>query len=203
MSVEQTTQLIQLILNSVLLMVVCVIALGRLGVRQASLEETLKATTRQYATLWQVAREAKGSQQRSSFQHRLVQAKKVLRQQQQHYLLSYYSLLATYYAFLFSIFSIFTLTLRTLIQGDWLIGFALGLFMVSVTGLLAGVGLTLVELHNSKLPFWDEIEEIVGIRKNAGQPVKLPQVQSYRQPGRASRHKPLALRPAPRGARVS
>lgn len=203
MSVEQTTQLIQLILNSVLLTVVCVIALGRLGVRQTGLEENLRSTNRQYATLCQVASEAEGSQRFALFQNRLVQAKKALRQLQRHYILTYYSLLATYYAFLFAIVSTFMLTLRTLINADWLIGVALGLFMVSITGLLLGVGLTLIDLHHSKLPFREDIEEMFGISKVSGKTSRGSQVRPFRPVGRAARKQALELRSSARGARVS
>ncbi|WP_421657020.1 DUF2721 domain-containing protein [Leptothermofonsia sp. ETS-13] len=164
MSVEQTTQLIQLILNSVLLTIACALALGRLGIRQATVEEHLKAASRHYSDLLDLKGEMEESSRILSLR-RLSQTKKVLRQLQQRYQVLYQSLLATHYAFLFAVISTFMMTLRALVNADWLITLAIGLFVISVSVLLLGVGLTLVEVHHSKLPLWQEVEGMLNLDK--------------------------------------
>jgi hypothetical protein len=57
MSVEQTTQLIQLILNSVLMTVACTLLLSRITMRQTALEEQLHAANRQCLELLGVSSE--------------------------------------------------------------------------------------------------------------------------------------------------
>jgi hypothetical protein len=79
--------------------------------------------------------------------------------------MTHYSLLATYYAFLFSAISTFIVTLRTLINADWLIVIALRLFIVSVAGLLLGVGLAVVDLHTSRTPLWQEVGGMLNVSK--------------------------------------
>ena len=59
MSVEQTTQLIQLILNSMLMIVACALLLSRITTRQAALEESLQAANRQCLELLGLSGEPK------------------------------------------------------------------------------------------------------------------------------------------------
>ncbi len=192
MSVEQTTQLIQLILNSVLLTVACALALGRLGIRQATVEEHLKAASRHYSDLLELRGEMEGNGKVLSLQSRLNQAKKTLRQLQQRYQVLHQSLLATHYAFLFAVISTFTMTLRSLVNADWLINLAIGLFVVSVSVLLLGVGWTLVEIHHSKLPLWQEVEGMLSLDR----PVRPnPQAKMARATSRRARYRSLESRP--------
>ncbi|MCL6436026.1 MAG: DUF2721 domain-containing protein [Leptolyngbyaceae cyanobacterium HOT.MB2.61] len=199
MSVEQTTQLIQLILNSVLLTVACALALGRLGIRQATVEEHLKAASRHYSDLLELRGEMEGNGKVLPLQSRLNQAKKALRQLQQRYQVLHQSLLATHYAFLFAVISTFMMALRALVNADWLITLAIGLFVVSVSVLLLGVGWTLVEIHHSKLPLWQEVEGMLSLDR----PVRLnPQAKMVRATTRRARYRSLESRPPVR-ARVS
>ncbi len=199
MSVEQTTQLIQLILNSVLLTVACALALGRLGIRQATVEEHLKAASRHYSDLLELRGEMEGNGKVLPLQSRLNQAKKALRQLQQRYQALHQSLLATHYAFLFAVISTFMMALRALVNADWLITLAIGLFVVSVSVLLLGVGWTLVEIHHSKLPLWQEVEGMLSLDR----PVRLnPQAKMVRATSRRARYRSLESRPPVR-ARVS
>jgi uncharacterized membrane protein YdbT with pleckstrin-like domain len=199
MSVEQTTQLIQLILNSVLLTVACALALGRLGIRQATVEEHLKAASRHYSDLLELRGEMEGNGKVLPLQSRLNQAKKALRQLQQRYQVLHQSLLATHYAFLFAVISTFMMALRALVNADWLITLAIGLFVVSVSVLLLGVGWTLVEIHHSKLPLLQEVEGMLSLDR----PVRLnPQAKMVRATTRRARYRSLESRPPVR-ARVS
>lgn len=166
MSVEQTTQLIQLILNSVLLTVACVLVLGRVGVRQTALEDRMKTATRQLASILDLVG-SPDSGGKLPPHIRLGQAKKSLRQLQRHYQINHYSHLVAYYAFLLAILSTFTLALRTLLNADWLISIALGLFVISISGLALSIGLTLIDLHYSRISLWEEMEGMLELGKRS------------------------------------
>ncbi|MGA7937150.1 MAG: DUF2721 domain-containing protein [Kovacikia sp.] len=162
MSVEQTTQLIQLILNSVLMTVVCALAWGRLGMRHAAAEEKLQTASHWYANLLEAENAPRTANNGVSPREvHSLQAKKTLRRLQRRYQVTHYSLLATHYALLFSIGSILTMALRALINVDWLIVAALGLFVIGVASLLLGVGLTLIDLHTSDRSLREEVQEML------------------------------------------
>lgn len=161
MSVEQTTQLIQLILNSMLMMVACALLLSRISLRQTALEEGLQAARQSLERLdlgnehWS---EGKGVDRSTS---RVLQAKKHLRQLQHRYRVVRYSVLANAYALVCAIASTLTLALRTLINLEWLVPISLGLFVFGVTLLLLGVGLMLLDLHTADRALWDEITSLL------------------------------------------
>jgi hypothetical protein len=182
MSVEQTTQLIQLILNSVLLTVACALTLGRLGVRQSAIEERLRVANRHYSELL-------GAGVERTQTPKLAQAKKSRRSLHRHRRLTHYSLLAANYALLFSIISLLVITLRALVDGDWLIMLALGLFVVSAGLLLVGIGLTLLDLHSSRLPLWEEVKGMVQL----GQPSQAAKARKRAPANSSSR----LLKPSP------
>jgi len=159
MSVEQTTQLIQLILNSVLMMVACVLLLNRISLRQIALEERLQLANRQCSD-WV------GGENRSDghgVDRALLQAKKHLRQLQYRYKVVRYGMLADSYALVCAIASTLTLSLRTLLDLEWLVPLSLGMFVLGVTLLLLGVGLTLIDLHTLDRSLWDEITQLLGV----------------------------------------
>lgn len=145
MSIDQTTQLIQLTLNSVLLLASCALLSHRLGVRHLAIEERLQTTMRQYAVM-----EAKPSD-------RFLQTKKQLRQLQHRHRLTHYSLVTIHLALLLSLASTLTLSLRMLLPLDWLVIVALGLFCLSLAVLLVGVALTLIDLYTCDRALWDEV----------------------------------------------
>ena len=162
MSVEQTTQLIQLILNSVLMMVACALLLSRIMLRQTALEESLQAANRQCVELLGLGQErlseGKGSDRLTS---RLLQAKKQLRQLQHRYKVMRYSVLANAYALMCAIASTLSLALRTVINLEWLVPISLGVFVFGVTLLLLGVCLMLIDLHTADRALWDEITSLL------------------------------------------
>jgi hypothetical protein len=183
MSVEQTSQLIQLILNSVLMTFICMMAMGRLGVRHTAVEERLKQASYQYADLRQ-----KG--QRIASEPRPTQAKKALLHLKRRHQVTRYSLLLAHYALLFAISSTLAMVLRALIYADWLIIFSLCVFVVSVLLLLVSIGLTLLDLQTSRLPLWEEMKLMFQL----GQRKKTPKTAT--KPVRPARRS-LKQRPSP------
>lgn len=162
MSVEQTTQLIQLILNSVLMTFACALLLSRISLRQTTLEERLQAANRQCVDLLGVSSEGRGEVQKADRStSRVLQAKKHLRQLQHHYKVIHYGVLANAYALLCAIASTLTLSLRALVNLEWLVPLSLGLFVFGVTLLLLGVGLMLLDLHTADRSLWEEITHLL------------------------------------------
>ncbi|GAB4339275.1 MAG: hypothetical protein OHK0047_29970 [Leptolyngbyaceae cyanobacterium] len=151
MSVEQTTQLIQLMLNSMLMGVVCALVLGGLTARHSTLSEEIQAL--QQAGVQETNREAVRSQ--------------VSRRQQRYFHTRYrimgYGVMMAYYALLFSILSGFLLALRGLFGWDWLVPVALALFAIGISTLLVAVGLTLIEWHLSNRPLLDEAGNLLSM----------------------------------------
>lgn len=149
MSIEQTSQLLQLILNSVLLLLGCILLLNWLGLRQAAIEEQQNRFMHQGAELLESDR-AGGSRGSSALaENRWLQIRKYLRQLQQRYQILQASLLAAHSALVLAIGSTLTLALRTLLNLDWLIPLSLSLFVVAVVVLLGSVLLVLVELYQT------------------------------------------------------
>jgi hypothetical protein len=203
MSVEQTTQLIQLILNSVLMTVACALALSRLGTRHTFIEEKLQTANQWYTSLLETEKEVRAADGGASFREvRLFQAKKSLRRLQRRYTVTHYSLLATHYALLFSIGSIFTMTLRALINADWLIVAALGLFVVGVACLLLGIGLTLIDLHSSDLHLLEEVQGMLTTDRATVQARSNSRMRSLKPSDRPTRQATPKAKPVARTSRV-
>ncbi|MGI0486201.1 DUF2721 domain-containing protein [Pantanalinema rosaneae CENA516] len=160
MSVEQSTQLIQLILNSILISVACALVLGGLTARQAALEERLQLLARQYYDYADVEGSAGWRSDRLSY------VKKALRQVQYRCQISHYSVLAVHYALLFSIVSVLILAFRTAISLEWLIPVALACFIFGIAIMLLGVGLTLIDLHLSDRPLLEDMRGILNLGIN-------------------------------------
>ena len=133
MSVEQTTQLIQLILNSVLMIVACAFILAGLLLRRSALEQRLQTTSLEYCQVLHLAYRSQGD--------RLLLLKKQLRHLQQQVRLAQKGTIAIHYAFMVFVASTFTLSLRTVVDVAWLITAALGAIHSPAIDLaLAGVG---------------------------------------------------------------
>ncbi|PSB18215.1 DUF2721 domain-containing protein [Phormidesmis priestleyi ULC007] len=162
MSVEQTTQLIQLILNSVLMIVACAFILAGLLLRRSALEYRLQTTSLEYCQVLHLAYESQGD--------RLLLLKKQLRHLQQQVKLAQKGTISIHYAFLVFVASTFTLSLRTVVDATWLITTALALFVVGIGILLLSVTLLLLDLHKSDRPFWQELKGMIELRHDrAGQ----------------------------------
>lgn len=160
MSVEQTTQLIQLILNSVLMSVACALVLGGLTTRHSTLSSQFHALSRQGDDLDSHIPPSPPN----DFLRNRTYNRAQLRRFQSRYQLSRYSVLASYYALLFSILSCFSLALRGLLQWNALITLAMVLFVLGVTILLLAIGLTITDLHLDDFPIGDTIKQTVKSR---------------------------------------
>lgn len=155
MSVEQTTQLIQLLLNSVLMVMASVIALGSLLMRHNTLREGLRACHREYVEDLKQSTDA--PRDRSSFKRRL----QVL---VTSYQTSYASVQVLYVALGCFALSTLSLSLRTFLQWNGFISVSLGLFVLGTGLLLLGVGLALLEFYRSRRHLQDELTALVGVR---------------------------------------
>ena len=138
MSVEQTTQLIQLILNSVLMSVACALMLSSLTVRHDAIGDRLEE-----------GRQDDRLKKELDLTRNPALTRRQLQRLQQRYSISRYSVLTAYYALFFSALSCFTLALRGILDWNWLISIALGIFVFGIATLLVAVGLTLIEIHLS------------------------------------------------------
>ena len=160
MSVEQTTQLIQLILNSVLMVVACAFILAGLLLRRSALEQRLQTTSLEYCQVLHLAYDSQGD--------RLLLLKKQLRHLQQQVKLAQKSTIAIHYAFMVFVASTFSLSLRTVWDGAGLITIALALFVLGIGILLLSVTLLLLDLHQSDRPFWQEVKGLMILNKSGG-----------------------------------
>ena len=164
MSIEQTAQLIQLILNSMLMVVGCASVAGRLGMRHSALTDRLQNSVDCYAEALEI--ESSLARQPLAADPRLILAKKQLRQLQSRHTLTSASLLAVHAALFLAIANVFLLALRSLLELDWLIPLSFGVFIAGIASLLLGVGLTLIDLHRVDRALWDEVRELLSL----GQP---------------------------------
>jgi hypothetical protein len=128
MNVEQTTQLIQLILNSALMVVGSAILLGSMILRQGQLAARPAAESRPAGAMNEVDRSAKNLLKRqTTFTQR--------------------SILMMAYASGGFMVSMLILVFRTFIEFNGLIPFSLALFCLSTVALFAGVTMLLFSLH--------------------------------------------------------
>jgi hypothetical protein len=155
MSVEQTTQLMQLILNSLLAVVGCALLSNRLAARYTTIEAQFQSLTRHYADLLTVASEIRSEQ--------LVQTKKQLRHLRYRQQIMHYSVVAVHGALLLVIASAFLLSLRALLPIEALISLSLGLFAIAIATLLVSVGLTLIDLQSSQRSLREDVGELLSL----------------------------------------
>lgn len=163
MSVEQTSQLIQLILNSVLMSVACALVVGSLTARHGTINDQLQALSRKDEEEVRVGRSNSALELSRSRSQRHQ-----LRRLQYRYQISRYSVIAAYYALLFCIVSCLALTLRGIIQWNVLISLALGLFVLGVATLLLAIGLTLIDWHLGDRPLLDEATRLLSFGNGSG-----------------------------------
>lgn len=152
MSIEQTPPLLQLLLNSVLLSLGCLLSLGRFSTRSTYLDNQISALLQQGNELSTARR---SGQLDAAWETRLLPLKRYLRQLQRRQRLVHNSQVAVHYALLLSIGSTFLLSLRSLLEVDGLVSLSLGLFVLSVAALLVGAGCALIELHHVELQHVD------------------------------------------------
>jgi hypothetical protein len=159
MTVEQTTQLIQLVLNSVLMVLACAFVLGGLLLRRSVLENRLQTTSIEYFQILHRVNDLRGESDGHLQSHRFRFLKKRLRHLQQQVKATHVSILGLYYALMLFATSVFSLSMRTIVSAAWLISSAMALFLGGVVILLFSVALVLLELHKSENPVWQEMRE--------------------------------------------
>lgn len=180
MNVEQTGQLIQLILNSLLLVTTCVIVLSSLLMRYSSIVHRFRAAQQEYFKLLQGAEQFRGD--------RLKQLHSQLRALRQHYRLTHLSVLIAHYALLFCVASTLVMAFRAFIPVDGLIHLALALFVIGITILMISIGVTLFDLYRANQSVWQEMNWALSLGK--AQPVVLSGAPMKRASRRSS-PKPL------------
>lgn len=166
MTVEQTNQLIQLTLNSVLMIVACGMVLTGVLRRYRAIAEQLQAVTREYFDLAEPGERWQGD--------RLLFLKSQIRQLRQSYKMTQVSVQTTYSALALLVASTLSMSLRTLVGLDWLIHLSLALFVIGVGILLLGVGVALFDSYIASRPLWDEVNWVL----NLGDARSLPALPS-------------------------
>ncbi|HEY9647075.1 MAG TPA: DUF2721 domain-containing protein [Chroococcidiopsis sp.] len=159
MAIEQTSQLIQLIMNSVLMAIACVILLSGLLVRHNTLGEGLRHLGQRYADGLSQADPIRGE--------RLSELREQLYQLRYRHRAAHVSVMVVYYALWSFVGSTFALALRTLLPWNGLISLALLLFLGGAGILVIGVGLTLVDFHRARRSLSDELLAITGLKTTA------------------------------------
>lgn len=161
MSVEQTTQLIQLILNSVLMSVACALVLGGLTARHAAIGQQIQHRR------WEGQDSAELSSLGMVTPGRQRQSRKQRQQLRYRYQLARYSVLSAYYALLFSGLSCFILVIRGMVDWNLLIPVSLGFFVIGVATLLVAVGLTLIDWHLGDRSLLEETHKLLSFGQDA------------------------------------
>jgi Protein of unknown function (DUF2721) len=203
MDIEQTTQLIQLILNSILMVNVCVLLLIGLMPRQTGLNQRLQTIGREYAELLHDTPLARSIDLPTGRNHRQLHLKKQLRQLQQRYKTAQSVVVLTCSALLLFTASTLLLALRTIVNGLWLIPGSLGLFCMGIAILLLSIIVTLIDLNATERSLWQELKEWLGIGSEAKTPFRLPRAP-MRNPAsiKALTHPPTKRTPSRAKAKV-
>jgi hypothetical protein len=151
MSIEETSQLIQLILNSVLMVLTCAFVLGGLLVRRSILENRLQIASIEYFQAMHRFGETPPPQ--------LRMLKNQLRYAQQQVKPSQNGILTLYYATILFVLSTFALAIRMAISADWLISLSIALFVAGIVILLLSLAIVLLEFHRADRPFLQEVRD--------------------------------------------
>lgn len=149
MSIEQTTQLIQLILNSVLMVAVGVVVWLGLMLRWVWLDSLLRGVDGDVSRdglkvlgdrPWRLEQRWGRVAGRS-----LMALRRNNRRLKRHHQMVTMSLLVAHGSLLLLVSSTLLLALRTLMQANWLIQLSLGVFVLGVGGVLLALGLCLTD----------------------------------------------------------
>lgn len=149
MNIEQTSQLIQLILNSVLMVFSCIVLLSVLLLRHVALVEGLRNLNREYLAL--INHPVIFKSDRLSHLKHLVQLRR------KRYKAAHGSILVICYALILFVLSTFVLALRTVLGWNGLIQLSLNLFMAGIGLLLLGIVWAALDFHQSKRSLLDEL----------------------------------------------
>ncbi|MGC1309179.1 MAG: hypothetical protein WA885_18300 [Phormidesmis sp.] len=155
MGIEQTSQLILLILNSALMLLLSAVMVGGAWLRQQSLALQLQQVRSRYRRLTQNMTQGPIQPAPSAQQNAIskIQIKAELKQVREHrqrlknqYLWSHLGMLMLHMGLTVFSVSLFALALRSLLSFDSLIPAALFLFTVGSGGLLAGASCLLIDM---------------------------------------------------------
>jgi hypothetical protein len=136
-SIAQTSQLLQLILNSAVMMVIALIWWGVIVFRLNLVSNQMQRIRRQYHR----------TQAADGHQKMLLRLRHHRHELRVRYRLTRHSVLIMHYVLLGLIASLFFLSLRALINSNLLITAALVLFVLGAAGILLSVALALTEFY--------------------------------------------------------
>lgn len=151
MSIDDTTQLIQLILNSVIMLLACACVLGGLLLRRSVIENRLQITNVEYFQMLDRVEQS----------NRLSILQRQLRYLQQRVKTANNGILVMYYALMLFVASTFLLAIRTVVSAEWLVTASMTVFIGGVAVLLFSVAIVLLDLHQSDRPFWQEMRDLL------------------------------------------
>ncbi|MDX2213543.1 MAG: DUF2721 domain-containing protein [Oculatellaceae cyanobacterium bins.114] len=183
MSIDQTSQLLQLILNSVLMLTTCVVIWGVLTVRHIAIHNRLRSLNQEYFELLNHAVMLRGD--------RLQQIRGQLQQFRQRYQITHLSLLVLYVALLLLGLSAFIVVLRSLLNWQWLITGSLLLFALGTGAMLVGSGFALLDFYQARQSVLEEMSWVLGLGDNA------PDAKAAKAPQRPPRN-PAPTKATPR-----
>jgi len=191
MNVEQSSQLIMLILNSVLMMFLSAALLGGAWLRQHSLAQQLVQSRAYYQPNPTDGKNSAGSKPLQSDLRRLRRDR--LRLTHQHLWSRLATLILNAVLLIFGV-SLFALALRSLLTFDSLISLSLILFTLGSAGLLAGTGCLLIDVAQGDSRT-DSITQLIGsaIAQISSQQKRLSRPASTAKPAIA---KPAIAKPA-------
>ena len=146
MSIEQTNQLILLILNSALMTMLCAGLLGGAWIRQRSLFAQINERRLRYRQMVHQSKQGDVVVNKVQLKRVLKQLRGDRQRLNNQYLWSKLSTLLFHGSLLLFGISLFALALRSLVSFDLLISVSLTLFTLGAAGLLAGIGCTLGDI---------------------------------------------------------
>ena len=183
MTVQQTSQLIQLILNSVLMANAAIVLLGILLLRQAMVHHRLRSLHHTHRDQHKHLVETKQDWLNTSLRKSLLQAGRQIKQLHHHYRSHTHSIVVVQAACITLITSTFFLTLRTIANANWLISLSLWLSVGGITLLLLGLGLALLELYRDGRLLAKDLTTTKDIASSQSRPITPPMVAiPFRQP---------------------
>ncbi|HEY9639373.1 MAG TPA: DUF2721 domain-containing protein [Coleofasciculaceae cyanobacterium] len=160
---EQTSQLIQLILNAVLMVMVCLLVLNGAMTRHRAVVERLRAlqeASQEASVSWLDSDLNTGDRTGTHPQphpQRFKQLKAQFPLLRRHYNLTHTSVVTALWALLCCLGSAFIMSCRTLMNWNSLISVALVLFTAGLAILLVSLGLTLLDVYGTQRSLRQEL----------------------------------------------
>lgn len=181
MGVEQTSQLIQLILNSVVMVLASVVVLGGLLIRYTAMVARCRALNRDYLEAMADYEGPEATPDR--LRQRLLPLKAQLYRVRLHCRVAQNSILTLYLGLFCYVASTLCLSLRTVFNINSLINLSLWIFVLGVVVNLCGIALALIDFYIARSSLHDEISWLF----QAGTERLVQTVGTGRLPGRRGR----------------